>query len=233
MSSKLKRVRVDEDSDNDDQPIKRSRKKQIIESDEDSPVKKKKSKAKDDSDFEAMETETQSDDDMQSEPATESEPESEVEESPKKKPKKKPAAKAKTVINKSLNLASFMADNDDEEIMGSQWEHEKQEWLKPENIRDANKNRPDSAEYDPTTLYVPPEYIKKLTPGMGNWWKIKSRNYDTVIYYKVGKFYELYHMDAVSGVNVCGLTYMKDRVACSFIFSLFWKVSLTSQDILF
>ena len=215
MSSKLKRVRVDEDSDDEDQPIKRSRKKQIIESDDESPVKKKKSKAKDDSDFEAMETETQSDDDMQSEPATESEPESEVEESPKKKPKKKPAAKAKTVSNKSLNMASFMADND-EEVMGAQWEHEKQEWLKPENIRDANKNRPDSAEYDPTTLYVPPEYIKKLTPGMGNWWKIKSRNYDTVIYYKVGKFYELYHMDAVSGVNVCGLTYMKARVKSKF-----------------
>src|SRR4029434_11240807 len=33
--------------------------------------------------------------------------------------------------------------------------------------------------------------------------------FDAVIFYKVGKFYELYHMDAVIGVNEMGLTFMK------------------------
>ena len=93
-----------------------------------------------------------------------------------------------------------------------QWEHEKQEWLKPGKIKDINGNKPESPDYDPTTLYVPKEYISKCTPGLGNWWKIKAKNFDTVIFYKVGKFYELYHMDAILGVNFCGLTYMKARV---------------------
>ena len=92
------------------------------------------------------------------------------------------------------------------------WEHEKQEWLKPNKIKDINGNKPESPDYDPTTLYVPKEYISKCTPGLGNWWKIKAKNFDTVIFYKVGKFYELYHMDAILGVNFCGLTYMKARV---------------------
>uniref|UniRef100_A0A4W5M4D8 DNA mismatch repair protein MutS-like N-terminal domain-containing protein n=1 Tax=Hucho hucho TaxID=62062 RepID=A0A4W5M4D8_9TELE len=33
--------------------------------------------------------------------------------------------------------------------------------------------------------------------------------FDAVLFYKVGKFYELYHMDAVIGVNQLGLTFMK------------------------
>ena len=48
---------------------------------------------------------------------------------------------------------------------------------------------------------------------MGNWWKIKSKNYDSIIFYKVGKFYELYHMDAGVGVTHCGLTFMRGKFA--------------------
>lgn len=44
---------------------------------------------------------------------------------------------------------------------------------------------------------------------MRQWWELKSKHFDCVLFFKVGKFYELYHMDAVIGVNELSLTYMR------------------------
>ncbi|CAB4032656.1 DNA mismatch repair Msh6-like, partial [Paramuricea clavata] len=62
---------------------------------------------------------------------------------------------------------------------------------------------------------IPSTYLnsKEVTPGMRQWWKIKMDNYDTVLFFKVGKFYEFYHMDAVTGVKELGLAYMKGKFA--------------------
>lgn len=70
-------------------------------------------------------------------------------------------------------------------------------------------------DYDPTTLFVPEDFLNRVTPGMRRWWQLKSNMFDTVLFYKVGKFYELYHMDAVVGVNELGLTFMKGTWAHS------------------
>ncbi|TTI76911.1 DNA mismatch repair protein Msh6 [Bagarius yarrelli] len=95
------------------------------------------------------------------------------------------------------------------------WDHEKLDWLKDGRRKDARRRRQSDQDYDPTTLYVPEEFINKVTPGMRRWWQLKSEMFDTVIFYKVGKFYELYHMDAVIGVNELGLTFMKGTWAHS------------------
>uniref|UniRef100_K3W7B0 DNA mismatch repair protein n=1 Tax=Globisporangium ultimum (strain ATCC 200006 / CBS 805.95 / DAOM BR144) TaxID=431595 RepID=K3W7B0_GLOUD len=84
-----------------------------------------------------------------------------------------------------------------------------------EKRRDINGNMPDSPDYDPRTLYVPPEFIKKETPAMVQWWEVKSRNMDTVLFFKVGKFYELFHMDADVGFKELNLIYMKGDKAHS------------------
>ena len=42
---------------------------------------------------------------------------------------------------------------------------------------------------------------KKLTPAMEQWWEFKRKNFDCVLFFKVGKFYELFHMDADIGVK--------------------------------
>lgn len=47
------------------------------------------------------------------------------------------------------------------------------------------------------------------------WWIMKSENMDCVLFFKVGKFYELYHMDADVGVTELGFTYMKGDFAHS------------------
>ncbi|XP_054714457.1 DNA mismatch repair protein Msh6-like [Uloborus diversus] len=50
---------------------------------------------------------------------------------------------------------------------------------------------------------------------MKQWWDMKIDHYDTVLFFKVGKFYELYHMDAVIGVKELGLSFMKGEFAHS------------------
>lgn len=95
------------------------------------------------------------------------------------------------------------------------WDHEKLDWLQDGRRKDGKKRRQSDDDYDPTTLYVPDDFLNRNTPGMRRWWQLKADMFDTVIFYKVGKFYELYHMDAVIGVNELGFTFMKGSWAHS------------------
>lgn len=95
------------------------------------------------------------------------------------------------------------------------WDHEKLDWLQYGKRKDVRRRRQSDEDYDPTTLYVPDDFLNRVTPGMRRWWQLKSEMFDTVLFYKVGKFYELYHMDAVIGVNELGLTFMKGTWAHS------------------
>ncbi|CAB1338447.1 unnamed protein product [Coregonus sp. 'balchen'] len=95
------------------------------------------------------------------------------------------------------------------------WDHEKLDWLQEGRRKDTKRRRQSEEDYDPTTLYVPEDFLNKTTPGMRRWWQLKSETFDAVLFYKVGKFYELYHMDAVIGVNELGLTFMKGAWAHS------------------
>ncbi|VDK48638.1 unnamed protein product [Cylicostephanus goldi] len=87
--------------------------------------------------------------------------------------------------------------------------HETLPFLQPENIRDAQGRRPNEDDYDPTTLFVPADFLKEQSPGHRQWWTIKSKNFDTILLFKVGKFYETYHMDAMIAVECLGLSFMR------------------------
>ncbi|XP_060781318.1 DNA mismatch repair protein Msh6 isoform X2 [Neoarius graeffei] len=95
------------------------------------------------------------------------------------------------------------------------WDHEKLDWLQDGKRKDAQRRCQSDENYDPTTLYVPEDFLNRVTPGMRRWWQLKSEMFDTVLFYKVGKFYELYHMDAVIGVSELGLIFMKGTWAHS------------------
>ena len=82
------------------------------------------------------------------------------------------------------------------------------EFLKPENIKDKNGNRPDSPQYDCNTLFVPPEFLKKQTPAMRQFWEFKSQNFDKVLFFKLGKFYEMFYDDAIIGNQILDLNWM-------------------------
>ncbi|XP_011196235.2 probable DNA mismatch repair protein Msh6 [Zeugodacus cucurbitae] len=95
------------------------------------------------------------------------------------------------------------------------WPHQKLDFLQPDKIKDKNGRRPEHPDYDPTTLHVPEKYLNSLSPGVRQWWVLKSDNYDCVLFFKVGKFYELYHMDAEVGVQELGFVYMRGEFAHS------------------
>ncbi|MGH0172526.1 UNVERIFIED_CONTAM: hypothetical protein FKN15_063799 [Acipenser sinensis] len=98
---------------------------------------------------------------------------------------------------------------------GTVWDHEKLDWLQDGRRRDSKRRKQTDPDYDPTTLYVSEDFLNKCTPGMRRWWQLKSEMFDAVLFYKVGKFYELYHMDAVIGVTEMALVFMKGSWAHS------------------
>ncbi|KAH9730731.1 DNA mismatch repair protein MSH6 [Citrus sinensis] len=59
------------------------------------------------------------------------------------------------------------------------------------DLRDAKRRRPGDVYYDPRTLYLPPDFLRNLSEG------------------QMGKFYELFEMDAHVGAKELDLQYMK------------------------
>lgn len=92
-------------------------------------------------------------------------------------------------------------------------QHHFYQFLQPDQIKDKKGRRPGDDGYNPHTLYVPPSFKAKESPAMQQWWDFKSNSLDTVLFFKVGKFYELYHMDADIGVSELDMVYMKGAYA--------------------
>lgn len=72
---------------------------------------------------------------------------------------------------------------------------ERYQWLV--NIRDADKRPVDDPNYDSRTLYIPSSAWAKFTAFEKQYWEIKCKMWDTVVFFKKGKFYELYENDAM------------------------------------
>ncbi|XP_025192945.1 DNA mismatch repair protein Msh6 [Melanaphis sacchari] len=146
--------------------------------------------------------------------------ESDVEVSPvKKKREKNTKSVGKSKSSKFNKSYTPAADKSIKEVTKSNvidhdnWPHLKFEFLKPEKIRDANKKSPSDPNYNPRTLYVPEDFKMTLTPGVRQWWELKAQHFDCILFFKVGKFYEMYHMDAVTTAKELNLLYMKGDFA--------------------
>ena len=73
-------------------------------------------------------------------------------------------------------------------------EEKRYDWL--ENVRDSAMRSPDDPLYNPRTLFIPKSEYQKLSPFEQQFWDIKREYFDTIVFFKKGKFYELYEMDA-------------------------------------
>ena len=82
-------------------------------------------------------------------------------------------------------------------------------WLA--NVLDLDKNPLGHPDYDPRTLYIPPAGLAKFSPFERQYWEIKQKLWDTVLFFKKGKFYELYENDATIGHQLFDLK-LTDRV---------------------
>lgn len=92
-------------------------------------------------------------------------------------------ASTKPTQKPKANKKSFEKENE-----------ERYQWLV--NIKDAEKRSPDDPNYDPRTLYIPSSAWTKFTAFEKQYWEIKGKMWDTVVFFKKGKFYELYENDA-------------------------------------
>ncbi|TGO50936.1 hypothetical protein BOTNAR_0374g00060 [Botryotinia narcissicola] len=88
------------------------------------------------------------------------------------------------------------------------------EWLA--NERDIDRNPPGHPDYDPRTLFIPPMAFNNFTPFEAQYWKVKQKCWDTILFFKKGKFYELYERDATIGHQIFDLK-LKDRVNMSMV----------------
>ena len=109
-------------------------------------------------------------------------------------------------------LAMFGASGDSPSV---QYSHNNLPFLKPENIKDRDKISRDHPDFNPRTVHVPADFLRNQTPAQRQWWELKSQYYDVVLFFKMGKFYELFHMDADIGVTELNLVYMKGNLKVS------------------
>ena len=93
--------------------------------------------------------------------------------------------------------------------------HDRLKWLQPGNRCDLNGNLEGEPGYDGRTLRVPASFLHDVSPAQQQWWAIKAVSFDTVLFFKVGKFYEMFNTDADIGVRHLELTFMKGDSAHS------------------
>ena len=86
---------------------------------------------------------------------------------------------------------------------------ERYTWLA--SIRDMEGHPVGHCEYDPRTIYIPPLAWGRFSPFEKQYWEIKQKFWDTVVFFKKGKFYELYENDATVGHQLFDLK-LTDRV---------------------
>ena len=82
-------------------------------------------------------------------------------------------------------------------------------WLEVE--MDMDRNPVGHPDYDPRTLYIPPSAWREFSPFEKQYWEIKQKYWDTIVFFKKGKFYELYEKDATIGHQLFDLK-LTDRV---------------------
>ncbi|KAG2482754.1 hypothetical protein HYH03_018348 [Edaphochlamys debaryana] len=92
-------------------------------------------------------------------------------------------------------------------------------WLAEER-RDAEGRRPGDPHYDPSSVLVPEAALKSMTPFFRQFWSIKSRAMDLVLFVRHGSFYNLCDTDADVGMRV-GLNLSGSRTPNM------WKVGCT------
>lgn len=82
-------------------------------------------------------------------------------------------------------------------------------WLA--NLVDLNRKPPGDPEFDPSSVYIPPGAWAKFSAFEKQYWEIKHKLWNSIVFFKKGKFYELYENDATLGHQLFDLK-LTDRV---------------------
>ncbi len=64
---------------------------------------------------------------------------------------------------------------------------------------DDKMRRPDDPNYDPKTVFIHQKEYDRLSAYMQQYWSMKRVNWDKILLFQKGKFYEMYYIDAIIG----------------------------------
>uniref|UniRef100_A0A7S3JTZ3 DNA mismatch repair protein n=1 Tax=Aureoumbra lagunensis TaxID=44058 RepID=A0A7S3JTZ3_9STRA len=79
--------------------------------------------------------------------------------------------------------------------------------------KDADGNIPGDPEYNRRTMRLGQVAKWEKSQVQLQWWEIKKNYADCLLFFKIGRFYEMYHTDADLGVEKAGLVYMRGEQA--------------------
>ncbi len=82
------------------------------------------------------------------------------------------------------------------------------EFLREENLKDLNGLTPYDDGYDETSLLIPKHFWKDFTPSKIQYWEIKQYNFEKILFFKLGKFYEIFYTDAIICQKLLDLNWM-------------------------
>ncbi|KAF6172860.1 hypothetical protein GIB67_035414 [Kingdonia uniflora] len=102
-------------------------------------------------------------------------------------------------ISKRAKLVHDFGTESKKHDVVSETNSSKFEWLRPSLIKDANRRCPGDVLYDKRTLFIPPDDFKKMSASQKQYWSVKCQYMDILLFFKMGKFYELYEKDAEIG----------------------------------
>lgn len=90
-------------------------------------------------------------------------------------------------LNKKTKSAHCSIESKDHDEMADNV-RSKFDWLNPFAIRDANRRRPNDPLYDKSTLFIPPDALRKMSTSQKQYWSIKCKYMDVVLFFKVVRF---------------------------------------------
>ncbi|EAS01389.2 DNA mismatch repair MutS family DNA-binding domain protein (macronuclear) [Tetrahymena thermophila SB210] len=70
-------------------------------------------------------------------------------------------------------------------------------FLTKKYLKDAEGRPVDDPEYDPSTLFIPIQELKKETPLFQQYWKIKVKHFDKVVFFRFGRNFVCFYTDAI------------------------------------
>ncbi|KAL0427067.1 UNVERIFIED_CONTAM: DNA mismatch repair protein MSH7 [Sesamum latifolium] len=89
-----------------------------------------------------------------------------------------PDNKKRTKFLQDSNVLMKNGEDDSETIS-------KFEWLHPSRIKDANGRKLMDPLYDKRTLYIPPDALRKMSASQRQYWNVKCKYMDVVLFFKV------------------------------------------------
>ncbi|KAL4460959.1 hypothetical protein ABPG74_016431 [Tetrahymena malaccensis] len=70
-------------------------------------------------------------------------------------------------------------------------------FLTKKYLKDAEGRSVDDPDYDPSTLFIPIQELKKETPLFQQYWKIKVKHFDKVVFFRFGRNFVCFYTDAI------------------------------------